>query len=76
MPEETIIPQVWSTQLGDLGAILGFPPEPEPLMPVRAWLFVMEQYATEVANQKMVIHPETVLRWLEHMKDDHPELED
>jgi hypothetical protein len=45
-----------------------------PLMRVADWVFLLEQYATEAANTKLVIHPETVLRWIENMREDHPDL--
>ena len=77
---EPAIPDIWSSLNLDWPAIseamgLG-PPDPQPLMSESAWLFIMEQYALECADEGLVIHPETVLRWIKHFRDDHPELED
>ena len=45
-----------------------------PLMTIGDWLFLLEQYAVEAQNERLAIHPATVLRWVESLRDDHPEL--
>jgi hypothetical protein len=39
-------------------------------MTVGEWLFLLEQYALSVGNEGLVIHPETVLRWIESVRRD------
>jgi hypothetical protein len=40
-------------------------------MQVEDWLFLLEQYAVACENDRLVVHPVTVLRWIEAVKDDH-----